>query len=892
MKIIKPLTLGILQKPYRFQGQDFLVISALGFFQLGQKNATRFLVENIQWQRIVPALPLGRPIDEVMPKTHSEVLVAGSAFAPGGKAVSEMQVRLCVGSIDKRLRVLGDRNWVYSLLPLYQISQPQSFTQMPLVYQRAFGAANHSGNLIGCGYTGQLLGPLFGKNHGAMPNIEYPETPVKSPLKQYAPAGFGPIDMSWSPRKEKHGTFNQDWLDHHAPGLAKDVDWSVFNTAPVDQWMPQHFSGGEAYRLEGMHPELSCIEGTLPNATVRAFVLQKDCAVEQAQSVRMQMDTVWFFPEQQLGVAIYHGQTPIQDIDGQDVQAIMLAYEAAGENKTLEHYQQVFALRMDAETAALHAFNESQLAPARSAEELSKRATLIEQETAARVAQQQAILDEMEQDFWAECGIDPLPGHIAPIANVPALPSISQHDLAEGDFDLSSVVAAAKAMAAQAQADGDARLADLKLQLADLPTPPAPPTTDMKAQQNAALELAAVPAYDLLPPDQQSAILPAELAELMSGLDIAQQDQSNSAERTRIHAALLQQAQQKRQARNAAPQPTAPAQAMSPDVASWLGEQVRQWQAGGACLAGRDLAGADLRNIDFSGADLRQIMLEQCLLDGANFSGADLSGAVLTGASINGTNFSHANLSNANLCLSHGKAACFANAQLSQSKAIDAVWPEANLQDADLSDCLALKIDLSQACLDRADCSRSTLLEARADHSSWQHAKLDQTILLKASLEQANFSGAQVHKAVFMDARLHASIWIKASLLRAYGGGKTDFSQADFSQAQASKCGWHGASFIAADFTDAQFLECDFGSCNLSDARLNMGLFSSSLFMNAKLCRVDAGQADFFRALGRKADFSDANLRGANLVQVDLTGAKLDGACLDQVRLDPQRRVA
>jgi uncharacterized protein YjbI with pentapeptide repeats len=62
--------------------------------------------------------------------------------------------------------------------------------------------------------------------------------------------------------------------------------------------------------------------------------------------------------------------------------------------------------------------------------------------------------------------------------------------------------------------------------------------------------------------------------------------------------------------------------------------------------------------------------------------------------------------------------------------------------------------------------------------------------------------------------------------------------------------------------------------------------------MNAKLCRVDAGPADFFRALGRKADFSDANLRAANLVQVDLTGAKLDGACLDQVRLDPQRRVA
>ena len=81
MKIIKPLTLGILHQPYRFQGRHRLAIAALGFFALGRSDE-RFLVDNLQWPRVLPHLPAGQPLDHVLPKAYAEVMLCGAAQAP------------------------------------------------------------------------------------------------------------------------------------------------------------------------------------------------------------------------------------------------------------------------------------------------------------------------------------------------------------------------------------------------------------------------------------------------------------------------------------------------------------------------------------------------------------------------------------------------------------------------------------------------------------------------------------------------------------------------------------------------------------------------------------------------------------------------------------------
>ena len=290
-----------------------------------------------------------------------------------------------------------------------------------------------------------------------MPNIEYPQTPVKAPWKRYRPAGFGAIDMRWAPRKDKHGTFDQRWLERDAPGFAENVDWSLFNVAPEDQWLPDALQGGECYRLEGVHPELPVIEGRLPAARARAFVLRQGKNADAAEEVPLRMDTVWFLPDHGIGIVIYHGQTGIDDSDALVISAVMIGYENADAPKSLAHYREVLALRLDPNTAALHAFNESQLAPQRSPEELARRAARHEREKTGQLQKQQRMLDEMDADFWAQSGMQPPAGHTPPQAKPPALGVISEQAVEDGDFDLSEMMQQAYALGEKAKAEGEIR---------------------------------------------------------------------------------------------------------------------------------------------------------------------------------------------------------------------------------------------------------------------------------------------------------------------------------------------------------------------------------------------------------------------------------------------------
>jgi len=839
----------------------------------------------LQWPKVVQALPFDRPVDEIMPKLRGEVLLAGQAHAPKGKTVTEMPVRLCVAGVDKTLRVIGDREWMNGLLPLYRVTQPKPFAAMPLVYERAFGGKTHGANPSGCGYAGGLLPGITGSNHGAMPNIEYPDTPVRAPWKRYRPAGFGAIDMSWEPRKRKHGTFDQRWLERDAPGLAEDVDWSLFNVAPEDQWLPGLFQGGECYRLEGFHPEQPVIEGTLPQFRARAFVLRQGKQADAAEEVPLRMDTVWFLPDQGIGLVIYHGQTGTDDSDALDISAVMIGYEHEDAPKSLAHYREVLALRLDPETAAMHAFNESQLAAERSPQEMARRAERDAVEQAAMLAKQQAMLDELDAEFWAESGMTPPEGNTPPKAQAPALGTISSQAIEDTDFDLSAIMQRARTMAEEAKTEGEAKLAELRAQQAEL-APPSPP--DLGAQKSAAFERASIVAYDLLPQPSGAMISP-EFAPLLQALHGAEQDAGRMAQ---LRESLLTLPALRRKGRQAALAPTEPSETLLPEAASWLGAQAMQWHLGGVCLAGRDFAGADLRGADFSGADLREIMLEQADLSGAKFTGANLEGAVFTGATLDGVDFSGANLANANFCSSKGKAIRFVKATLTGVRAIDAVWTLADLTGALLNDSIAMKIDLTGASLDEAQVHRATLIEARADGTSWRGAGMEKTVALMASLQQADFSEATLHKVVLMDAKLHGSTWTKAKLNGIYGGGKADWSGANLQGVRAEGCGWHGASLTGADLRDGQFLRCDFGQCDMSRADLRRGLFSRSLFMRTRLSNARAQDADFFQALCRKADFSCADLRRASLVQVEFSGALFTSACLDDLRLDKQRRAA
>ena len=115
---------------------------------------------------------------EVVPtKPRAEVLLKGTAYAPGGSPVSEIGVKIAVGAWSKSLRVVGPRVFSDSMAGA-TISAPLAFTEMPLDYTHSFGGPGYAQNPAGKGFTTAEL-----------PNIEAAGAPVRSRRDRLEPAG-------------------------------------------------------------------------------------------------------------------------------------------------------------------------------------------------------------------------------------------------------------------------------------------------------------------------------------------------------------------------------------------------------------------------------------------------------------------------------------------------------------------------------------------------------------------------------------------------------------------------------------------------------------------------------------------------------------------------------
>ncbi len=863
MKAIKPLSLGLLHKPYRFAGHDRLVIVALGFFRLGADNR-EFLNEPPQWPEVLKRLPAEQPLDMVMPKPRGEVLAAATAYAPGGKPVVEMPVRIRVGAVDKRLRVVGEREWRYGTLPLHAVAAPAPFVAMPIGYERAYGGPAHPGNPIGRGHTGTRFSAFVGVNQGAMPNVEYPERPVDGHHKALPPAGFGPLDLRWAPRNRQGGRYDSRWLKEQAPGLPLDIDWRVFNAAPPDQRIEGFFQGGEPYRLEGLHPDRREIEGRLPALRVRAFAQRRDA--DAPEEVALKCDTVWLFPDAELGLCLYRGEIRVAESDAADLASLLLAYENTADTpRPAAHYRAALARRLQGRDALAHMANEAPLKPEPDAAARARQAREQEDAEAERLARSQALLDAA----LAEAGGAMPEGTAPPKAAPPPLGVLPKAALARGDADIAGLLARADARIAQARADAKARLAELEACRAELP-PPAP-----AAQPDAAGE--AVARARGIPQRQRADALLDALA-----------DTPATAEQ-RAHIETLAGNDLDRLGRLAALEPV-PAP-LEPAAAEALGAEARRLLGAGESLAGRDLAGANLARIQLAGADLRGAMLERADLSGANLAGANLAGAVLTGANLAGANLTGANLDGAGCNRIAARGATLRHLQGKRVLAFAACLAGADLTGARLEKLVCHQADLTGAALDGAELPGALLLQAKAAGSRWRGARLDKAVLHRADLAGADFSGARLNGCVFAEVGAAASIWRGANLEKCFFIA-ADLDAADLGEARAVACGWRDAGLARANLGGGRFTQCDFSGARLERARLSGARLTACILQRAHLAGCVADGLDLFQSQARMADFSGADLRGARFMQADLAQADFTHARLDQARHLPERAAA
>jgi hypothetical protein len=190
--------------------------------------------------------------DLLRAKPCTDVIMDACAHAPRGKKVRRVEVSMRVGAIDKTIVVSGDRLYHKRVLRGIRPGKPAAFDARPIRYEWSYGGTDTADrdprkhrlderNPIGSGFAVKPA-HLIDK---PVPAIEYP----KGDIAERGPAGFGPIDAAWSPRRELAGTYDAAWEKNKKPLLADDYDDLYASCAPRDQRVLRYLRGGEPVEL-------------------------------------------------------------------------------------------------------------------------------------------------------------------------------------------------------------------------------------------------------------------------------------------------------------------------------------------------------------------------------------------------------------------------------------------------------------------------------------------------------------------------------------------------------------------------------------------------------------------------------------------------------------------
>ena len=247
--------------------------------------------------------------DLVSAKPGTDVVLVGQAWSL--KPTTGVMVKVRAGPLSARLRVSGDRHWRKGWFG-WNASTPQPFERMPLVYERAYGGsdldappgpkAGDMRNPIGVGFRRPAVDGDQVRN--ALPNLEHPEHPLRSPGDRSAmPVGVGFISPAWMPRLGHAGTYDDAWRSSRAPFLPDDFDPRFLLAASPGLSATTHFLGGEAICVENAGPD-AVWEFALPTgAPAVAMRMTGNRRLVPA----LALDTVLLEPDQSHAVLTWRG---------------------------------------------------------------------------------------------------------------------------------------------------------------------------------------------------------------------------------------------------------------------------------------------------------------------------------------------------------------------------------------------------------------------------------------------------------------------------------------------------------------------------------------------------------------------------------------------------------
>ncbi len=849
MKIIKPDHLSLLPATYAVAGEQRLVLSLfacfpLSGFQAGQEGAG--LVEEAgMWTALASILGHGDVFDAGRPKPRAEFLVYGDCVPP--KAVEACPVKVRVDRVVKELMVFGDRFRGQD----NELGVPTAFHRMPLTWENAYGGADYPANPLGKGRGPDQTG------RRPVPNVilasEHPLPPDRAP----SPACLRSVPSWWPQRTQHLGPFGRRWLADGAQDLPAGTNPLTHMSASPDQWLDVFLNGDEDFELTNLHPSRPHITGTLPGLRVRVFVTGPGQDLDTFREVATRADTVWFFPEQNLGVVCYRAVVTVQNEDADDVGHVLLGYEPL--------------------TAA-------PLPATHYLEQLRPELFPPDEESAVPLdGLEEPVEDQFLSDVQPELappgqGLpEPDSGLVEFQAEMERIQSESREMLARMGYTEEQARELVRKYDAQAKEMAESLPEKSMEELA------ADAQTQARTQAEAFLAKHGQTPEQALEAIQSRHPQPPTLGDIDTMLAQGQITPEIAGHMRQAHeavAAFLALSAGMTVGKSTEPEVRgAPQQdgeklgagdQHAADSQDLTGHDVTDQDFSGQHLAGRDFSGAVLERAVFSDADLTGTVFREAVLTEAVFTGARCSGAVFAKANAWKADFQDADLRGADLSEADFSGGNFAGADLSE-----AVGTRTGFDTARMTGFKAARGRFQGADFSRADLSGSVLEQADLTDADFDQALLQNANLSRAEAVNARFGGADLTGAVLTEAILRES----------RADGETSFRDCDLRDIRADEAQWSGADLAGANLERAGLNAADLSRANLRRAVLTRSLAKNADFSKAVLDKADLRLVNLMEASLALASLREARLDGSNCFGADLRKADLAGTGLDKANL-------
>lgn len=193
-------------------------------------------------------------------KLNTDIVLIATARAPN-QNMTQFDCGFRVGDSIQIARIFGDRFWHKNALGM-TMSTPEIVTEIPLIYENAFGGVDTSieskhghpfeqNNPVGKGYHKNSNNCI---ENSPLPNIEDPNHLITHYTDCPTPIGFGFTSPNWLPRRLLAGTYNKKWENERSPKLPADFNPLFFNASPQKLLVDGYLKGNEPVQVYNASP--------------------------------------------------------------------------------------------------------------------------------------------------------------------------------------------------------------------------------------------------------------------------------------------------------------------------------------------------------------------------------------------------------------------------------------------------------------------------------------------------------------------------------------------------------------------------------------------------------------------------------------------------------------